>query len=234
MKISWENIKTILIIILLLFSLFSFISLQNKKSELKKSNHNIEVLNDSLNCIKTKYNTLIFEKKALILEKEEIEEFLDVSKKEIKRLEKELDDKISYISKIDMGVKIDSIETKDSIYIHNNDTIINFKYDDNWVNINGNTKIKDNSCNTVINNLKLTTPLKVGLTNNNTIFIESDCPYLYISNIEGATIQETKIEKKQRKIGFSMYLGMGVTYDIISRNFGMGPQLGFGIEYRIW
>ena len=61
---------------------------------------------------------------------------------------------------------------------------------------------------------------------NGQLYITSDNPYVQYNNITG--IQVPKQRKKRWNLG--IYGGFGVHYDISSKRFGYGPQIGAGIS----
>ena len=77
-------------------------------------------------------------------------------------------------------------------------------------------------------------PLKVGLMDNYTIFVTSDCPYFEVTDIEGAVVDKNKFVQKQRRFVIIVYAGFGGQYGLITRKFDVGPQAGVGVGIRIW
>lgn len=194
---------------------------------------NLKASRDSIEVVQLRNGNLLIERDAYILKNKELEEVLNITKKERKDLEIKLNDKISYISKIESNIKRDTIEIKDTVIINKDTSIdIKFGYNDDWMSFSGGTYYKDGKSTTSIFDININTPLKVGLTDNYTIFVESENPYLNINNIEGAVIDRSRIHPKPKKWSFSIYGGFGVGYGLIGQQMDIGPQIGGGISYN--
>ena len=74
--------------------------------------------------------------------------------------------------------------------------------------------------------------MKVGLTNDYTIFVESENPYLNITNIEGAVIDGSSIRPNKKKWNLSLHAGVGVHYGLFGQQVDVGPYVGAGISYN--
>ena len=198
-----------------------------------KYKQNYEASQDSLEIVKMKNGNLLYEREAYIMSEKELMAQLDISKSEIKDLKKRVGE-LLYIANIDTKVRIDTIHaTKDSIiYVDRNTFINKFKYYDEWLTLDGSTQFKDSTSKTIINNIEMVTPLRVGLSKEYKIFVESPNPYLTITDIEGAVLEESKIVKKQRwSHGF--HIGFGVQWGIINKNVDIGPQFGYSLHFNL-
>ena len=224
-------------IILLVFIIIWLLGNNTAKNDnIKIYKNNIEALSNELDSFRLKNNELVVTKQNLILEKNELEEYLDISKKEIKELEKKLDSKIKYIANIEGKVTIDTIEIHDSIYIDPNGNMsLYFDYSDKWVTLAGHsTQTTFDDFYTTLDTLSMNVPLKGGLTDDRKIFVQSSNPYMNITDIKGAYVDESQLRKIINRFGLCVYLGWGVQYGMFTQKFDTGPQAGFGVYYRIW
>ena len=198
-----------------------------------KYKQNYEASQDSLEVVKLKNGGLLYEREAYIMSEKELMSQLDISKAEIKELKKKVGE-LLYMANVDTKVKVDTIrEVRDSIiYIDRNTFINKFKYYDEWLTLDGSTQFNDSISKTIINNIEMVTPLRVGLSKDYKIFVESPNPYLSITDIEGAVLEESKIVKKQRwSHGF--HFGFGVQWGIVNKTFDVGPQVGYSLHFNL-
>lgn len=225
------------VIVLLVFIIIWMLGNNTTKNDnIKIYKNNIEALSNELDSFRLKNNELVVTKQNLILEKNKLEEYLDISKKEIKELEKKLDSKIKYIANIEGKVTIDTLLLRDSIYIDSNGNMsLYFDYSDKWVYLRGHSaQTTFNDFYTTMDTLSMNVPLKVGLTDDRKIFVQSSNPYMNITDIEGAYVDESQLRKIINRFGLCFYLGWGIQYGVINQKFDTGPQAGFGIYYRIY
>ena len=75
-------------------------------------------------------------------------------------------------------------------------------------------------------------PLKFGITDDYTMFIQSDNPYVEFGEINGAVIEGSKFLPKEKRWSWGIHGGIGIGYDLITRRLGIGPYLGVGIQYN--
>ena len=210
-------------------------------SNLNRSNknwkHNYEVLQDSVEVIKTKNGELLFENGSLIISKNELERALDISKKEVKEYEKKLGSKLAYISKLESQLNVkDTIVIEKEKIVH--DTLTNsysMGYNDDWLKFDETfSLLNPSSPKLSVYNIGMNVPLKVGLTEDYTIFVTSPNPYFNITSIDGAVIDKGKFAPKPIRWTFSVYGGFGAQYGLINKQIDVGPQIGAGIGFRIF
>lgn len=232
-KILWyvAEIGIVLLIISLIWGYFS--------RKLDVSEQNLKAATTELKETKLKNGELLASKNSYILTINELNDLLNISKKEAKELQRKLDSKIAYISQIESNIKIEYIEViKDSIvYVDNNPQKANsfFHYNDQWVSLKGeNEFIFDDifDYRTKINEITINAPLTVGLTNDYQIFVKSPNPYLNINNIEGAVIDKSKLFPKKKRFSWGLQMGFGIMYDVIDNDFAVGPYGGLGAEFN--
>ena len=72
----------------------------------------------------------------------------------------------------------------------------------------------------------------MGLTDNYTIFVEAENPYLKITNIEGAIIDGSNLRPKPNYWTLSLQGGLGAQYGLINNKFDIGPYVGVGVSYN--
>lgn len=198
---------------------------------------NLLAAQDEIELIRLENGNLLADKAAYIVKEKELSEILSITKEEKNYIEKKLKDKISYISELEMSFKPDTIDTiEDSIIYKNDSTELNikFRYEDKWFSFNGNTCYKDGISKTSIYDINIPLPLRVGLTNSYTIFVESKNPYAKIIDIEGAVIDGSNLYKKKSKWNLGVHGGFGVNYGIINKKVDIGPYIGVGITYNFF
>ena len=237
-----EHWKDILLCVFFLVILALIMSTTCTKQKLDDAETNIKALTDTVAVYQMKNGELMYEKQGFILEKKQLEEYLDISKNEIKDLEKKLGSAIATISKMNGVVKIDTIRMVDSVYIDNDSVInINFWYKDDWLAMNGVTTYKKPIASTQLNNLGMDVPLKIGTTEDNQWFVTTENPYVSFPSIEGANLNN----QKDKRWSFGVQFGIGVlggygasgAKDGIVRSgwiVGAGAYAGIGFTYKLF
>lgn len=211
------------------------------KKQNKYFEQNLKALVDSVQVVSMQNGQLLFEKQSLILEKEELEKYLDISKKEFKEMESTLNSKISYISKMKSNVVYDTIVCVDTVYKTPDDEIVvDFKYKDEWTNLNGTTKINDYVySSTKINSLKMNVPLTFGLTEDKKVFITSDNPHVKFTDINGAALSRFT-KQKRWGMGPTLTIGAGYGYATNFKNNNVngglivGAMIGWSVHYDVF
>lgn len=201
------------------------------KNKLSNAEQNIDTYKGHIEQLQLKNGELISANNSYILKTKDLENQFNLSKKEVKDLEKKLGDKLAYISKISTKIQYDTITAiKDTIIYRDNLTEVQFKYTDKWTSFNGVTKLANNNAETSIYDLNINVPLKVGLADNYKIFVQSDNPYIQFTDIEGAVIDGSKFNQKKKRVSWGVQLGIGAMYDIIDKNISVGPYGGLGVQ----
>lgn len=235
----WEWIKSldkkvvitsIIEALLFIFILISISQCSNQKIE--KLDQNLIASRDKITELTLENGNLLTERSAYIVKNNELEEILNITKQEKKDIERKLNDKIAYISIIESNIKIDTLETIDTVEIKDSIVDIKFNYNDKWLNFSGHTIYNSGISNTTIFNININTPLKVGLTDKYTIFVESENPYLNITNVEGAVVDRSILYPKKKKWNLSLHGGIGVHYGLFGQEVDVGPYVGFGVSYN--
>lgn len=235
---GWFDRKSIISLIVEAAIFIGIISFGYKvmNGKLETSEQNLIAYKGQMEQLELKNGELIATRDSYILDKKNLEEALNVSKGEVKELEKKLNSSLAYIANMESQVRIDTVTiVKDSIIYDEGDIAqIHCDYQDEWFGVKVTTDLTGPEITTSLFDITMDVPLKVGLTDNYKLFIQSDNPYVHFTSMEGAVIEGSKLTQKQRKFGLSVQGGMGVTYDIFSKGLGIGPYLGFGIHWRIW
>ena len=221
----WEWIKSIdkkviiISIIEALIFIFVIISIsQCSNQKIKNLDQNFVASKDKITELTLENGKLLAERSAYIVKNNELEEILNITKQEKKDIERKLNDKIAYISTIESNIRVDTLELVNTIIIKDSSTInIGFNYDDKWVKFSGSSYYKNGKSKTSIFDININTPLKVGLTNDLTIFVESENPYLNITNIEGAVVDGSTLHPKKKRWNFSLHGGIGIHYGLFSQ-----------------
>lgn len=233
-----NKLNTWLVVIVAILALLVGILWTNNVNMQRSNNnwkHNYEVLQDSVEVIKTKNGELLFENGSLIIEKNELQEALDLSKEQIKDYEKALGSSLAYITKLES-----QLEIKDTIRITNiiHDTLTNsysMHYQDEWLRFDELFSLKSPTSPTMdVFNIHMNVPITVGIGDNYNIIVTSPNPYFEVSSIDGAVIDGEQFAKRLSRWTFGAYAGFGLNYDLIHNTMGVGPQVGVGIGFRFF
>ena len=227
--------KTIVIMILeaiLFIGIIVGIShINNRNSDILEQN--LQASKDRVAELVMENGSLLFEKSAYILKEKELYDQLNITKQEKKDIEKKLDDKIAYISMIEANIKTDTLEVHDTVTIIDSSAIsIKFDYYDEWLQFKGGTYYKNGKSKTTIYNINVPVPLKVGLTDDFIIFVESENPYLNIIDIEGAVLDGSSLYENRPRFHAGIQAGVGVHYGLFGQKVDVGPYVGVGITWE--
>lgn len=235
-SITW---KDILIIVLFLLLCGLIIYNATIKTELTTTQTNFLAIQDTIKIYKLKNGQLLYEKQGFILEKEELEKYIQVSEKTIDELENKLDDKIALIAKLKSEIKIDTLNIIDSVFVKNDTVFSDFTYTDNWLYINGLTNCFDNNITTSIYTINMSVPITVGITENEKLLVTTENPYVTFTDIKGANLEKTKPKRWSLGVqaGLGIIGGAGIcgSSDGVVRSgwiFGFGPYIGIGVNYK--
>jgi hypothetical protein len=235
---AWFDRKSIISLIVEAVLFLGIISFGYKvmNGKLETSEQNLTAYKGQMEQLELKNGELIATRDSYILDKKNLEEALNVSKSEVKELERKLNSSLAYIANMESQVRIDTVTiVKDSIIYDEGDIAqIHFDYDDDWFGVKGTTDLTGPEITTSLYDIKMYVPIQWGMTDNYKIFVKSDNPYVSFTNLDGAVIDGSKIIPKQRKFGLSVQGGFGVNYDLIKKNLGVGPYLGVGVHWRLW
>lgn len=236
-KTNWkECVITVLFFICLVLAMSTTCTNQ-KKHQLET---NIAALNDTVHTYQLKNGELMYEKQGYILEKEELQQYLDISKAEVKDLEKKLNSALATIAKLQGQIRIDTLIMHDSVTLVADTAYIHFNYADNWLKMDGTTIYRKPFSCTTLNHLTMDVPLKVGMSKDDKWFVTSDNPYVQFTQVEGVNLEKAK--PKHWSLGFQFgvggIIGWGISggQDGIIRSgwvLGAGGYVGIGVTYKI-
>ena len=234
-----ENIKTIIIGALVLIVLALLLCMQCTNQNNKYLKNNIKALTDSINVVEMKNGKLLYEKQALILEKDDLQKYLKLSDDENKALKKQ---NLVLANKLNAKIQIDTIVMNDTVYFEKDSTMaIDFVYRDIYTYINGTTRLCNYNASTTINKLEMNTPLILGVTDEYKIIAYSDNPNLTITDIDAAAVEK---RIKPKRWGIGPFLGVGLGYglgtDFNGNNVGgkggfvVGVVAGVSVHYDLF
>lgn len=236
----WEWIKSldkkviitsIIEALLFIFVIISIYQCSNQKIE--KLDQNLIASRDKITELTLENGNLLADRAAYIVREKELQDIIDITKSEKREIEKKLDDKIAYISTIESNIQVDTLELVDTVIIKDSSAVnIIFNYNDDWMSFKGSTYYKNGKSKTMLYDINIPMPLKVGLTDNYNIFVESQNPYIDITNIEGAIIDSSSLHPKKKKWNLSIHCGIGVHYGLFGQQVDVGPYIGTGISYN--
>lgn len=217
-----------LIIVMVCWAITSMRSCSNQLQTNELLEHNIEALTSEAEEYKGKNGELIKAQQIYI-----------ATNKELELLNKDLHNRLKSmeVKNAEQALRIEGLirnPQRDTVWQVNNDTIYidrninitrNFDFSNKFRTLNGNVFVRDGNLGLNIENdiirFDYTAAFKDGQ-----LYITSDNPYVQYNNITG--IQVPKQRKKRWNLG--IYGGFGVHYDISSKRFGYGPQIGAGIS----
>lgn len=222
------NACFILIILILLFIL------GNVRNKNKILDVNLKAATEDVRQLKTKNGELIYEKQSYVTTINELEKYLDISKKQIKDLEKTLDNRLLYISKLEGQINITPSVIHDTTVIYKDSIMMfNFSFNNKWYTIKGKSEIKNYIATTHLEKVSINCPLQVGLTDKWEIFVKTPNPYVSFNNIDGALLDKNLYLKQTKKKPWNVgvQVGFGANYGLMRRQFDYGPYIGVGISY---
>lgn len=232
----------VFVIVLVLAIMFGINSCQKRRIERDISTHNINALLDSMKVTQSKLNGVIYSRDALLITKNDLEKALGISKNQIKELNKKLDSKVTYIAKLEGDISILNKQLSDVSYTKIGDNYaIHSKDSNQYYKIGLTSNFKIDTTNYTINNLTskldyLNIPINLttGLTNEWTIFVNTDNPYVKFNNIQGAVVDKDLYipKSKQKPWALGIGVGMATGYDLIGRFPYAGPGIFVGITYN--
>lgn len=201
---------------------------------LDKSEQNLRVYRGQVAELELKNGDLVTARDSYIAKASELEDLLNISRKEVRDLKNTLGSKIAYISKLESQISTGPIIIqKDSIvYIEKSKIESHFKYNDEWLSFKGITRIDGDVGSTQIDGINIFTPLKVGITNDYQIFVQTPNPHITFNEIEGAVIDGSKFAPKKKRFSWGIQVGFGAMYDVIKKDIAVGPYGGLGAEFN--
>lgn len=233
-SILWFLIE-IVVFLLILTSVWGYFN-----NKLNDSEQNLKAAKGYITQVELKNGELLSARDSYIASINDLEELLDITKQEVKDIQRQLDSKVAYISRLESQTRIEYIEVvKDSIiYVNNENTrsiIAPFHYRDKWLSFNGKNEFNfepEFDYTTSISDININTTLTVGLTNDYQIFVTSSNPYVSFDNIEGAVIDKSVLKPRKKRFNWGLQMGFGAMYDVMNKNIAVGPYAGVGAEFN--
>lgn len=202
---------------------------------LETTTQNLIAYKGQLEEVELQNKNILAAKDSYIATINDLEEQLDITKKEAREIQRQLDSKIAYIAKIEQSVKVEYVEViKDSIvYVNNQHAIAKFHYNDDWMRFDGENEFQfGNNFDyiTRVKNISITAPLTIGLTNDYQVFVTTPNPYITFTDIEGSVIENSVLKPRKKRLSWGVQFGFGTMYDIIDKDLSIGPYGGLGVE----
>jgi hypothetical protein len=208
-------------------------------NKLDTSEQNLKAARGHIEQVELKNGELMSSRDSYIATINDLEELLDITKQEVKDIQRQLDSKVAYISKIESEVRVEYIETvRDSIIYVNSDPNVatsTFRYNNKWVDLVGRNEFtfgEQFDYKTTIESLSMDVPLNVGLTNDYQIFVKTPNPYVSFSSIEGAVIDNSVLKPRNKRFNWGLQMGFRAMYDVMNKNIAVGPYAGVGAEFN--
>lgn len=216
------------IIVMICWAITSMRSCTNALQENDRLEHNLAAQTDETVFYKGKNDELVAQQQIYIATNKELELLNSDLSKRLKSMEVKNAEQALRIEGLINNPKRDTIWhiNNDTIYIDRNINISKpFDFSDKWRTLSGDVYIADGNLGLNIDKdiikFDYTAAFKDGQ-----LYITSDNPYVQYNNITG--IQVPKQKKKRWTLGF--YGGFGVHYNIPTKSFGYGPQVGVGVS----
>jgi len=204
--------------------------LQNSKDEQARYRSNFEAVSEELKTEQLKCGDYLYSMQAYELTVQELQDIVDMSKKELKDLQNKVGKLQTYVTMLET-IQVDSIVTvRDSIvYVNDAPSKYLFNYSDDWISLEGTSDILKQQ--TKLSNISIRTPLEVGLSADNTVFVKTPNPYVNISEVVGANIVSSK---KSSKWAITLSIGLYSGYNVLGNSqLYFGPGAGIGGSYII-
>lgn len=229
-KKSWIIIVIEAIIFIMLLGTVTKCS----NDKIERLEHNIDAYRDTIEYVELQNGELLTSKQSLILSEKELNEELDISKREIKDLEKKLGDNIAYIARLEAQVNLkDTVFMKsDTVFIKDSITIKKFNWHDDWLNMTATVAgqtLGDSKMS--IDNFNMNVALDIGLTDDYRFWAKTSNPYVSITDINAAAVHGSEVSKKDKRFHHGVTLGFGFHYGLWGRSFDFGPGLMYGFTY---
>lgn len=232
-KTLWDNHKKDIIylsivIIMVCWAISSMNACTNQLQESKRLEHNLIAQINDIEYYKGKNEELVAQQQIFIASQKELELLNEDLSNQLKSMK---------VKNVEQALRIEGLinnPPRDTVWHVNNDTIyidksVNitnpFDFSNEYRVLQGNAFISDGNLGLNIDKdiikFDYTAAFKDGQ-----LYITSDNPYVQYSNITG--VQMPKQKKKRWNIG--IYGGFGIHYDMPTKSFGYGPQLGGGVS----
>lgn len=212
--------------------------MREMKNNSKILNHNYQTALEQVDTLRLKNGNLLAERNSFVASISDLEELLNISKKEVRELQRKLDGKLLYISKLESEIEFrDEHPSIDTVTVYKDSSFIyKFNFSNDWYYVAGTSFINNFLATTTLDKVKMSVPLTVGLTEDWKIFVETPNPYVSFSNIDGAILNKDTYlkQKKVQRWGLSISLGLYGGYNLVgTKGFYLGPGGGIGVTYKL-
>lgn len=230
-KTSWIALVIEALIFILLLGSIS----KCKSDEIDLLSHNIDAYKSKAEQIELDNKDLLIAKESLLLNESQLREELDMSKAEIKDLKRKLGSSIAQISKLESQINIkDTVFMKsDTVYVDKNNNINKtFKWNDQYTSLSATVfgkSIEDSQLS--IYDIFMNIPITFGITNDYKVFATSPNKNVKFTNVSSATVYGSTIAPKKKRFHHGLYLGFGLNYSLLARQWDFGPAFGYGFMY---
>ena len=219
-----------LIACIALLAVYSVLRISALKNKVKDLRHNVTALSDTLYEFRSTNGQLVQWNNALIVDKDRLADELEDEQMSKREIERELNAKIAALTKLKAQIRYDTIRLTDTVQVLADSVVLApIRYTDEWLTLQGSTKIKGGLSETTIGELSVNAPLTIGVSKDNQVFVTSANPYLRVEALNSYTLPKTK----QRRVGLGLYCGFGVQYGILTKKIDIGPQMGIGMYVRL-
>lgn len=235
-------IITAVIVGLALTVLVLSLNIKRIKADRDIYKHNFSAATDELREERLKNGDLLVERDSYILRVEDLERMRISDEKEIKELKKKLGEDVMYISRLEEEIRVRP-QVRDTVWIDGE--LVKSRWiaaDRPWYSISGWSESNGKTISTGIDSLTMSVPLKVGLSEDWTIFVRSSNPYVSFGSIDGAVLDREMYLKKSspRRWGLGVSVGMGMGWNVLADSPGwknkmyIGPGVSIGVYYRLF
>lgn len=247
--------RNILLALTILF-LFLFIRSCNENGgKINTLEQNVFTLKDSLRTYKDKTGRLVYEKGALISEKDDLKKLNVDLANEVKNLKDNPLVVIKTVVKVVHDTTYIEIKSTNPGRWNGNTFTQNFEWDlnnkyskENYRLIEGNFDVYvDSTFKLSTSKMKiikdeLSMSMSTGFTENKDglleIFVKSDYPGFKVSKLDGALIDPKKSDVLKnyfppKRWGLGVYVGYGVSINPVTLSPASGIQIGIGVQYNI-
>ena len=212
-------------------------SMRGMKNDNKILDRNYHAALEQVDTLRLKNGNLLAERNSFVASISDLEELLNISKKETKELQRKLDGKLLYISKLESEIEFrDEHPSIDTLTVYKDSSFIyKFNFSNDWYSVAGTSSINNFLATTTLDKVKMSVPLTVGLTEDWKIFVETPNPYVSFDSISGAVLdRDTYLkQKKVQRWGLSISLGFYGGYNLVgTKGFYLGPGGSIGVSYK--
>lgn len=211
--------------------------MREMKNDNKILDNNYHAALEQVDVLKLKNGNLLAERSSFVASISDLERLLNISKKEVSELQRKLEGKLLYISKLEEEIEFrDEHPSIDTLTVYKDSSFIyKFNFSNDWYSVAGTSSINNFLATTTLDKVKMNIPLTVGLTEDWKIFVETPNPYVSFSSINGAVLDKDTYlkQKKTQRWGLSISLGFYGGYNLVgSSRFYLGPGGGIGVSYK--